>query len=267
MEQPQSVQAAIAYMKPDDELFRKEKPYVSLVPFLAKGANFTNTQVDEHTMEIKNVRGRESEFDLDKNGFSYVLYQPKERPGHDVQSPDHPYMKEISEFLKSYLGAQDVTPYDANTRKVGDPEFLQASLYAHVDHSIPNCKWRVQQLMAEKGKQMPKRWELINIWVPIKGPVRGSPLAVCDYQTVCRDDLVAVDSVFPHRVMEVYHVKHNPSHQWYYMEDQNVDDLLILKSWDSQEDKACCCIHTAIIPDPQVKTVRESIEIRFIVEY
>lgn len=114
MEQPQSVQAAIAYMKPDDELFRKEKPYVSLVPFLAKGANFTNTEVDEHTMEIKNVRGRESEFDLDKNGFSYVLYQPKERPGHDVQSPDHPYMKEISEFLKSYLGAQDVTPYDAN---------------------------------------------------------------------------------------------------------------------------------------------------------
>lgn len=81
---------------------------------------------------------------------------------------------------------------------------------------------------------------LNSIWVPIKGPVRGSPLAVCDYQTVCRDDLVAVDSVFPHRVMEVYHVKHNPSHQWYYMEDQNVDDLLILKSWDSQEDKACC---------------------------
>ncbi|KAM0491756.1 hypothetical protein ACHAP8_010386 [Fusarium lateritium] len=260
MENAQSVKAAISYMKPNDELFCKEKPYVSLVPFLAKGASYTNTEVDEHMMEITNVRGSESKFNLDKNGFSYISYQPKERPGHDVQSPDHPYMKEMSEFLRNYLGAKD-------TRKVGDPEFLQASLYAHVDHSIANCEWRVQQLMAEKKKEMPQRWELINIWVPLKGPVQGSPLAVCDYQTVLRDDLIAVDSVFPHRVMEVYHVKYNPSHRWYYLDEQNVDDLLILKSWDSEEDKACCCVHSAVVLDPQAKTSRESIEIRFIVEY
>ena len=63
---------------------------------------------------------------------------------------------------------------------------------------------------------------------------------MCDYQSLDRDDLVAVDSIFPHRVMEVYHVKYNPSHRWYYMEKQDVDDLVIFKTWDSDEEKASC---------------------------
>ncbi|KAI5457326.1 hypothetical protein BGZ63DRAFT_365176 [Mariannaea sp. PMI_226] len=267
MASPQSVEANIAYMKPDDDLFRREKPYVSLVPFLSSNAQFTNTCIEEHLMKIENVRGRESEFNLDKNGFAYVSYTSKERPTHDIKSPDHPYMHEMAKFLKGYLGAKEVTVYDGSTRRIGDPNFLQASLYAHVDHTIVNCRWRVEQLMAEKKREMPRRWQLVNIWAPIKGPIQGSPLAVCDYQSVDREDLVAVDSVFPHHVMEVYHVKHNPSHRWYYMEEQDVDDILIFKTWDSEEEKESCCVHTAIMPNPDDKVMRESIEIRLIVEY
>ncbi|KAF5686948.1 7alpha-cephem-methoxylase p8 chain related [Fusarium circinatum] len=262
-----TIQAKVAYMKPDDELFRREKPYVSLVPFVSHGGKFTNTTIDEHMMKIENIRGRETDFSLDKNGFTYVSYNSKEKPTHDILSPSHPYMQEMANFLKAFLGANEVTVYDGSTRKVGDPKFLQASLYAHVDHTVANCRWRVKQLMQACGKKMPKHWAITNIWAPIKGPIMGSPLAVCDYQSLDRNDLVAVDSVFPHKVMEVYYVKHNPIHQWYYLQDQNVNEVLIMKTCDSNGEKSSCCAHSAVMPDPGANVVRESIEARFIVEY
>lgn len=111
------IDANIAYMQPDDDLFSKEKPYVSLVPFLSDGASFTNTTVEEHMMHISNVRGRETCFDLDHNGFTYVSYESKEQPTHEIKGPDHPYMREMATFLQGYLGAESVTIYDANVSK------------------------------------------------------------------------------------------------------------------------------------------------------
>jgi len=121
----------------------------------------------------------------------------------------------------------------------------------------------------------------------MNGPVLGSPLAVCDYQSTERKDLIAVDSIFPHRVMEVYHIQHNPKHQWYYLDYQNVDEVLIFKTCDSDETTASCkcicfailsceqhshhltdCMHSAIAPEAARGTVvRESVELRSIVLY
>lgn len=108
---------------------------------------------------------------------------------------------------------------------------------------------------------------------------------MCDYQSIDRKDLVAVDTIFPHRVMEIYHVQYNPKHRWYFLDQQDVNDVLIFKTCDSDEESASCkhnnassllvsaiyistgCVHSAVLPEPGNEIVRESLELRAIVVY
>jgi hypothetical protein len=45
---------------------------------------------------------------------------------------------------------------------------------------------------------------MINLWRPIRGPLRDAPLAMCDGRTVAPDDLVASDLIYPSRRGETY---------------------------------------------------------------
>ncbi|KAI1126531.1 hypothetical protein F5Y10DRAFT_211571 [Nemania abortiva] len=263
------MESKISYTKRDEDLFRREKPYISLVPFVSSGARFTNTETEEHTMTITNVRGREGEFSLDCNGFAYVTFSSPHLPPDTVNGPEDLFVQDMAELLKSHLGAKSVHVYDGNTRKVGNSNFLQASTYAHIDHTSSDCQWRLEQWMAENNEtELPRRWQFINIWVPMNGPVLDAPLAVCDYQSTEPKDLIAVDSVFPHRVMEVWNIHHNPKHRWYYMDHQNIDEVLIFKTGDSDEASSRYCPHSSLPPKTTSGTiVRESIELRSIVTY
>ncbi len=59
------------------------------------------------------------------------------------------------------------------------------------------------------------RVQVINLWRPIRGPLRDSPLAVCDATSVSPDDLVPSDLIYPHRIGETYQVTYNPAHRWF----------------------------------------------------
>jgi len=44
--------------------------------------------------------------------------------------------------------------------------------------------------------------------------IEDCPLAVCDYRSVRKEDLIACDRVIPTRAGEVYYLKHKEHHQW-----------------------------------------------------
>ena len=73
------------------------------------------------------------------------------------------------------------------------------------------------------------RVQVINLWRPIRGPLRDAPLAVCDVESVAPGDLVASDLVYQHRVGEIYGVTFNPSHGWFYVPQMQPDEALLLK--------------------------------------
>jgi len=261
--------ATIAYIKDDDD-FATEKPYMSHVPFTVDGQQkWTNMVFDEHEMLLTDVRGKEKDYTLDLNGFSYVRYVAKNKPSDAIKSPDHPYVVEMAAWLKDLLHARHVFVYDCNIRKCGQAEFFGAATHAHVDHSKSNSILRLQNLLTTLGLQEEniKRYQIVNTWAPINGAVTDSPLAVCDFQSAQDEDLVAVDVVFPHQVMEIYHVKHNASHKWNYLCNQNNDEVLLLKTYDSKEGVASHCIHTAVSFLDLHELKRESVELRSIVVY
>jgi hypothetical protein len=45
---------------------------------------------------------------------------------------------------------------------------------------------------SEAERLLGQRFAIINVWRPIRGPVRDKPLAVCDAQSISAEDFVAL---------------------------------------------------------------------------
>ena len=127
----------------------------------------------------------------------------------------------------------------------------------------------VQPRYRDWAEQLLKgRVQVINLWRPIRGPLRDSPLAMVDGTTVAPDDLVASDLIYPNRRGETYSVKYNPNHRWFYFPEMTADEALLLKCYDSLDDgRTRFGPHTAFTDPttPVDAAPRESIELRALV--
>ena len=76
-----------------------------------------------------------------------------------------------------------------------------------------------------------------SIWKPIRGPVEDWPLALCDPNSLDVDnDLRVHDVVFDpdESVSEAYQLHYSPSHKWYYVNNQTVEEVWIFLQSDSK---------------------------------
>ncbi len=74
-----------------------------------------------------------------------------------------------------------------------------------------------------------------SIWRPL-AKVRSWPLALCDARTVDPSDLVTCDIVRRRYVGETYFGKYNQAQQWFYLSDMDVNELVLVKVYDSDPD-------------------------------
>ena len=83
--------------------------------------------------------------------------------------------------------------------------------------------------------------DVTSVWRVVRGPNNDWPLAVCDYRSVNLDsDPLASDIVLKDVASEDFVLRANPGHSWYYMSDQNVEDVLIFRNAASQDAKRPC---------------------------
>lgn len=74
-----------------------------------------------------------------------------------------------------------------------------------------------------------------SIWRPLQGPVVDWPLAMMDFQTLEPTDSHPCD-LWGHKFEErgqTVAFAHGPNQQWYYLDKHRVDEVSILKIWDS----------------------------------
>lgn len=75
----------------------------------------------------------------------------------------------------------------------------------------------------------------LSVWRVTKGPNRDWPLAVCDYTSVnARGDLEETDIIHKTWVGESGRIYHNSTHRWYYLDQQEVDDVVVFRNTDSR---------------------------------
>jgi hypothetical protein len=108
------------------------------------------------------------------------------------------------------------------------------------------------------------RFVQVNLWRPIRGPVRDAPLALCDGASVAPEALRAVELRYPQRSGEIYYLVHQPRQRWYFAPDMTVDEAWLFKNFDSAPPGAGgAAPHSAFTDSRHARVApRESIEVR-----
>lgn len=81
---------------------------------------------------------------------------------------------------------------------------------------------------------------LCSVWRPLRR-VGSWPLAVCDARTVRNSDLVSSDLVRRRYVGEAYFATYSERHKWYYLADQDRDEVVMIKIYDSSSHAEAKC--------------------------
>jgi hypothetical protein len=266
------VDAALSYIEP-----MSDKPR-SLEYEPPPGARRTTAVHRNHTVTIHDVRPAVSAFSLEREGFRLVTAASSVSDFYDQAAVRSRYYAEAVSLLEELTGASRVVVFDhtirrripgATDRTTGIPR--QPVPRVHNDYTVKSGPQRVRDLLGDDASDLlRRRFSVINVWRPIRGPIQDSPLAVADAQSVDTDDLVATDLIYPDRTGEIYYVKFNPAHRWFYASAMRQDEVMLIKCFDSADDgRARFVPHSAFVDPttPAGALPRESIELRTLVFY
>ena len=231
---------------------------------------------EPHVVPIFGGRLIAKTFSLDREGFELVRHPTVVRNFYDDEEVKRVYYPAVEAFLKATLKADRVVIFDHTVRKrvQGAPDIRgagprQPATRVHVDQTATSGANRVREHLGEQAEELLKgRVQVINLWRPIRGPLRDTPLAMLDGTTVKEGDLVASDLIYPNRSGETYSVTYSPEHRWFYFPDMTPDEAILLKCYDSATDgRTRFGPHTAFADPttPADAPPRESIELRTLV--
>jgi len=240
------------------------------------GVSNTTAVYREHTVDIRDVRPVAAAMSLEHEGFQLLDAPTSVTDFADEDAIRTRYYSEAISLLKEQTGASRVVVFDHTIRRrvpgvvgrvKGAPR--QPVPRVHNDYTVKSGPQRVRDLLGDEADGLlKKRFAVINVWRPIRGPVYDAPLAIIDASSVAEGDLVATDLIYPDRTGEIYYVKFNPRHKWFYAPAMSRNEVLLIKCYDSVDDgRARFVPHSAFV-DPTTPVdvpPRESIELRTLV--
>jgi len=234
------------------------------------GTPWRNTKGDRHQLAIRDARDLAPAPSLDVEGFALVPFTTAVDDFSDAQAVRTRYYREVERLVARVTGAARVVAFDHNLRSATvagrQADGLQGPVrYAHNDYTERSAPQRVRDLLgADAAVLLRARFAVINVWKPLRRPVEGAPLAVCDARTIAPGDLVETDLRYRDRTGEVYSLRFSPAHRWFYFSRMRPDETMLLKCFDSDGGRARFTAHTAF-DDPTASPdapPRESIEVR-----
>jgi hypothetical protein len=230
--------------------------------------------IEKQRVRVQNARLERELPALDRNGFQLIRHATALRDFSDEATIRELYYPEVRQLLQRETGASKVVVFD-HTLRNAQPGHAQEGVrepvpYVHNDQTFVSGPRRVRDhLSAEEASQrLGKRHAIINVWRPIGTPVLNWPLALCDARSIDHNDLIASDLVYRDKVGETYAFSPNPAHSWFYYPELQLDEVVLLKIYDSNTDgTARLTAHTAF-QDPTSSAdapARRSIEVRTLV--
>jgi hypothetical protein len=231
---------------------------------------------EPHAMPIHDARPVAGRLTLDGEGLALVEHRSAVKDFYDEDELRRVYYPEAERLVAEATGASRVLVFDHTIRRrvaggidrsPGTPR--QPVTSVHNDYTVKSGPQRVRDLMGEEAEELLRhRFEIVNVWRPIRGPLRDAPLAVCDATSVAFADFVPSDLVYRDRIGETYRVRYNPAHRWFYVPEMRADEAVLIKCYDSTEDGTARFTAHSAFEDPTAPAdvlPRESIEVRTLV--
>jgi hypothetical protein len=217
------------------------------------------------------------EFHADKEGFSLHDFKSAYAGSwEDESAVREKFYPEVVEFVKRTSGAKRVLVFDHTIRTAAnqskkltqETNTTQRSpvMLVHCDYTAESGPLRVRQLLPDEANDLlSRRVAFLNVWKPLN-VVEERPLAMCDVKSAPPSDFFKLHLRYRDRDGENYVMRHSDRHNWYYFPKMTPEQVIVLKTYDSDESVARFVGHTAF-DDPTSKKdapMRESVEIRTI---
>ncbi|KAH8799349.1 hypothetical protein F5884DRAFT_742412 [Xylogone sp. PMI_703] len=222
---------------------------------------------------IHDVRGYEPEYKLDTHGFQFEKHTtaltPEEFKDRAIVNSRY-YPESIALYKERLEGVDEVFILTYENQTSAEPVGRlseDGDKEAHVDQSAIEIEKRIHRVFPDRADFLLRgRIRVINLWRPLQGPVQNYPMIVSDGRSISQDCLVEFDRVQSHRTNRARLVMHDPNAKWYYMSDQQRDDVLFVKCYDTDTNNPVTkgCPHASLkLPTATPDTpYRESCEIR-----
>jgi hypothetical protein len=236
---------------------------------------------DPQEVAITSGWHRAKEFSTDKEGFALSEFHTSFSQWDDDEAVKQHFYPEVTSFLKGVVGAKRVVVFDhtIRTKKHADKKLTEESdtskrapvMLVHCDYTADSGPARVHQLLgAEADDLLSRRVAFFNIWKPIHNKVEERPLTMCDVTSSPDTDFAKLTLHYRDRTGENYVMKHSTSHKWWYFPGMTTEQVILLKTYESETDgRARFVGHTAFVDptSPPDAPVRESVEIRTMAFY
>jgi hypothetical protein len=239
----------------------------------------------QYLVPIRDARAIADGLRLDEHGFELHSSPSDFTDFYDEAAVRERYYPEVESAVRTITRALAVVVFDHNVRSAaraarGQPGVRVPVDQAHNDYTEESGPKRKREILEAAGRSnlADRRVAFVNLWRPIVGPVLDNPLAVCHARSVSPADLVATDIhhfdehdlVKPRHSGQIYSLRHNPAHRWFYVSEMRPDEVLLLKCYDSRADgRARFMPHTGFRNPacPSDFVPRESIESRTLVVF
>ena len=221
-------------------------------------------------VHIGNGRHRIRDLSLDGAGFLLLRHRTSVSNFFDETEVRTIYYPEVERLVRTSTGAAKVvvltTRYEFSDG-ANRPASRSPVHVVHNDYTEKSGPQRARDVLPteEALARLQHRYVEINVWQPIRGPVRRDPFGLVDGRSIARSDLVPAKLVYPDRTGEIYYGAYNHAHRWYYFPDMAADEAVLVKCYNSARDgRTRFSLHAAFV-DPTVPAdapPRESIEVR-----
>jgi hypothetical protein len=234
---------------------------------------------------IHDARSIADSLRLDEHGFESHAGPTRFTDFFDDAAVRKRYYPDVRNAVRAITGALEVVVFDHNVRSAARAGRGEAGVrtpvdQVHNDYTDRSGPKRKREVLEAAGRLdlADRRVSFVNLWRPIVGPVQDNPLALCAASSVAPKDFVETDIRHfgeddldtPRHTGQIYSVRHNPAHQWFYVSDMLPDEFLLLKCYDSRTDgRARFMPHTGFRNPacPPQHVPRESIEARTLVVF
>lgn len=233
------------------------------------------------SVDIADMRGHESEFSFDVQGFALVRHSTTVQDVGDADEINRAYYPEMDELLRAATGCTATYPVHGPVVRVSSRERRHDAKrpieYAHGDYHPAWGEATLRKVMpsSEAESRLGRRYAMFNMWRTVSPPPQDFPLALCDPRSVAAQDKQTWTVSIPTEgyeepvVWDTLVLRHNPDHRWFYCSDMTETDVLIFRSFDSGRDHENPVFHSAFVDRmcPDDAPARVSIEVRMFAFY
>ncbi|KAJ6191293.1 hypothetical protein N7519_001314 [Penicillium mononematosum] len=234
----------------------------------------TEVLAERHKVQVQDIRGQESSYTLDKNGFVYLLHEmPELGRVSDEEYVKETIIPETESLVRKITGATRIVTFAHRVRCLAEDGALLASNRApahsvHSDFTVRGALHNLETVFPdtqERKRLLTGRVLIINVWRPLK-PIQRDPLTVCDWSSVnIQAESIPTCVTLPNGWNEVGRYAFSPSQRWCYLSGQQPNEPLIFTQFDSSKvDEGGFTVPHSAFVDPEYSdfAARESLEIK-----